>query len=181
MVFGFSSDEAHVLGGDRGISNNIYDNIMDDILRLNITQDLQHGVAIIFICCVLIIVASFIDMWTGIDAARVNKEPISSRALRKTVTKIIDYLRVVAFAVLIDVLGLCFPWYAIPYCAIMGTLGILLIEFRSVIENSKKKRSHAGEVVDMVAKIIECATDKDAEKIIEFIKKNEYETKRTKK
>lgn len=153
---------------------------MEDILKLNITQDLQHGMTIIFICSVLIIVASFLDMWTGIDAARVNKEPISSRALRKTVTKIIDYLRVVAFAVLIDVLGLCFPWYIIPYCAIIGTLGILLIEFRSVIENSKKKRSHAGEVVDMVAKIIECATDKDAEKIIEFIKKNGYDNKRIK-
>ena len=135
---------------------------------------------IIFVCCVLIIVASFIDMWTGIDAARANKEPISSRALRKTVAKIIDYLRVLVFAVLIDILGLCFPWYAIPYCAIIGTLGILLIEFRSVIENSRKKRSHAGEVMDMVAKIIECATDKDAEKIIEFIKKNGDDNKRIK-
>lgn len=144
---------------------------MDDVLRLNITQDIHHGATIIFICCVLIIIASFIDMWTGIDAARANKEPIRSRALRKTVSKIIDYLRVVFFAVLIDVLGLFFPWYAIPYCVIIGTLGILLIEFRSVIENSKKKRSQAGEVVDMVARIIECATDKDAEKIIEFIKK----------
>lgn len=144
---------------------------MDDVLRLNITQDIHHGATIIFICCVLIIIASFIDMWTGIDAARANKEPIRSRALRKTVSKIIDYLRVVFFAVLIDVLGLFFPWYAIPYCVIIGTLGILLIEFRSVIENSKKKRSQAGEVVDMVARIIECATDKEAEKIIEFIKK----------
>lgn len=153
---------------------------MEEVLKLNITQDLRHGMTIIFVCCVLIIVASFIDMWTGIDAARANKEPISSRALRKTVAKIIDYLRVLVFAVLIDILGLCFPWYAIPYCAIIGTLGILLIEFRSVIENSRKKRSHAGEVMDMVAKIIECATDKDAEKIIEFIKKNGYDNKRIK-
>lgn len=153
---------------------------MEEVLKLNITQDLRHGMTIIFVCCVLIIVASFIDMWTGIDAARANKEPISSRALRKTVAKIIDYLRVLVFAVLIDILGLCFPWYAIPYCAIIGTLGILLIEFRSVIENSRKKRSHAGEVMDMVAKIIECATDKDAEKIIEFIKKNGDDNKRIK-
>ena len=153
---------------------------MEEVLKLNITQDLRHGMTIIFVCCVLIIVASFIDMWTGIDAARANKEPISSRALRKTVAKIIDYLRVLVFAVLIDILGLCFPWYAIPYCAIIGTLGILLIEFRSVIENSRKKRSHAGEVMDMVAKIIECATDKDAEKIIEFINKNGDDHKRIK-
>lgn len=116
-------------------------------------------------------------MWTGIDAARVNKEPISSRLLRKTVTKIIDYLRVLVFAVLIDVLGLCFTWYAIPYCAILATLGVLLIEFRSVIENSKKKRSHAGEVVDMVARIISCAQEKDAEELIKLIKKDKEERK----
>lgn len=150
---------------------------MEQVLHLNVTQDIHHGTTIIFICCILIIIASFIDMWTGIDAARVNKEPISSRALRKTVTKIIDYLRVLVFAVLIDVLGLCFTWYAIPYCAILATLGVLLIEFRSVIENSKKKRSHAGEVVDMVARIISCAQEKDAEELIKLIKKDKEEGK----
>ncbi len=152
---------------------------MERIIHLNITQDITHGTTIIFICAILTIVASFIDMWTGIDAARVNKEPISSRSLRKTIAKIVDYLRVVLFAVLIDVLGLFFPWYAIPYCAIVVTLGILLIEGRSVVENSKKKKSHAGEVAEMVVKIIECVQEKDAEEIIKVIKekggKNEKE------
>ena len=143
---------------------------MERIIHLNITQDITHGTTIIFICAILTIVASFIDMWTGIDAARVNKEPISSRSLRKTIAKIVDYLRVVLFSVLIDVLGLFFPWYAIPYCAIVVTLGILLIEGRSVVENSKKKKSHAGEVAEMVVKIIECVQEKDAEEIIKVIK-----------
>ena len=98
---------------------------------------MSFGVIIIFVCCVLVIAASFIDMWTGIEAARANKEKISSRALRKTVSKIVDYLRVVMFALLIDILGLFFPWYNLPYCVILCTLGILLIEGFSVIENSK--------------------------------------------
>lgn len=154
---------------------------MERIIHLNVTQDIQHGTTIIFICCILIVVASFIDMWTGIDAARAMKEPISSRSLRKTVTKIIDYLRVLLFSVLIDILGLCFTWYIIPYCAILATLGVLLIEFRSVIENSRKKRSHAAEIVDVVAQIVKCATDKDAEKIINLIKEQNYDKKITKR
>lgn len=154
---------------------------MKQVIDLHITQDIQHGTAIIFICCVLIVVASFIDMWTGIDAARTMKEPISSRSLRKTVTKIIDYLRVLLFSVLIDILGLCFTWYIIPYCAVLATLGVLLIEFRSVIENSRKKRSHAAEIVDVVAQIVKCATDKDAEKIINLIKEQNYDKKITKR
>lgn len=154
---------------------------MERIIHLNVTQDIQHGITIIFICCILIVAASFIDMWTGIDAARTMKEPISSRSLRKTVTKIIDYLRVLLFSVLIDILGLCFTWYIIPYCAILATLGVLLIEFRSVIENSRKKRSHAAEIVDVVAQIVKCATDKDAEKIINLIKEQNYDKKITKR
>lgn len=154
---------------------------MERIIHLNVTQDIQHGTTIIFICCILIVAASFIDMWTGIDAARAMKEPISSRSLRKTVTKIIDYLRVLLFSVLIDILGLCFTWYIIPYCAVLATLGVLLIEFRSVIENSRKKRSHAAEIVDVVAQIVKCATDKDAEEIINLIKQQNHDKKNTKR
>ena len=143
-------------------------NYISDIFH--ITQDIRRGILIIFVCCILICVAAFIDMWTGIDAARVNKGKISSRSLRKTAIKITDYLRVVIFALLIDVLGLFFPWYAMPYAVIVVTLGVLLIEGRSVIENNKKKKSAAGEVINMVSNIIDCATKQDAERLIKLIK-----------
>ena len=137
---------------------------------IHITQDVRREIVIIFVCCILICLAAFIDMWTAIDAARVKKEKISSRSLRKTVAKITDYLRVVIFALLIDVLGLFFPLYLMTYAVTVVTMGILCIEGRSVIENSKKKKSAAGEVLDMVTNIMECATKKDAEKLIKIIK-----------
>ena len=139
-------------------------------LHLTLTQDIGHGITLIFICCVLVIAACLIDLWTGVDAARKNKERIKSRILRRTVAKILDYLRVVVFGVLIDVLGLAFPWYAIPYAALVVTLGILLIEGKSVIENYQKSRSAAAKVVDMISTIIECADNDTAEKIIRAIK-----------
>lgn len=121
-------------------------------------------------CCIIVIVASFIDMWTGVDAARKNREKISSKALRRTITKVLDYLRVIAFGVLIDVLGLAFPWYALPYLAIICTLGILIIEGKSVLENFKKKKSSAAEVVDIIGAIVEATDNDTAEKIIKAIK-----------
>ena len=139
-------------------------------LHLTLTQDIGHGITLIFICCVLVIAACLIDLWTGVDAARKNKERIKSRILRRTVAKILDYLRVVVFGVLIDILGLAFPWYAIPYAALVVTLGILLIEGKSVIENYQKSRSAAAKVVDMISTIIECADNDTAEKIIGAIK-----------
>ena len=138
--------------------------------HLNLTQDIGHGVTIIFMCCVLVIVACLIDLWTGVDAARKNKEKISSKALRRTVAKAIDYLRVIIFGVLIDVLGLSFPWYSIPYCAIILTLGILIIEGKSVLENFHKKKSSAAQVVDIIETIVNCTDNETAEKIIKAIK-----------
>lgn len=135
-----------------------------------ITQDLRAGVAIIFTCLVLIVAACLLDMWTGIDAARTSKEKICSRPLRKTGTKIVDYYRLVMFFILIDILGLCFPWYNLPYGAVIGTLGVLIIEGLSVIENFKKKKSHAAEVADLAMRITECATPEEAQKIIKAIK-----------
>ena len=137
---------------------------------MNLTQDVGHGITIIFMCCVLVIAACFIDLWTGIDAARKNKEAIKSKALRRTVAKIIDYLRVIMFGVLIDVLGLSFPWYAIPYCAVICALGILIIEGKSVLENFNKKKSAAAKVIDVIETIVNCTDNETAEKIIKAIK-----------
>ena len=139
-------------------------------LHLNLTQDIGHGVTIIFMCCILIIAACLIDLWTGIDAAKKNRERIRSKALRRTVAKVIDYLRVVVFGVLVDVLGLAFPWYSIPYFAIICALGILIIEGKSVLENLQKKRSSAAQVVDIIQAIVEAADNDTAEKIIKAIK-----------
>lgn len=141
-----------------------------EIIEFFSGHDVSRGLTIIFICCILVIAAALVDMWTGVDAARANKERIRSHSLRKTVRKVIDYLRIVIFGVLIDFLGLFFPWYDMPYACVIVTLGVILIEGKSVIENLKKKRSSAAQVLDMVGQIIECADEKDARKLIGIIK-----------
>ena len=135
-----------------------------------ITQDIRSGITIIFICLVLICIACLIDMWTGIEAARANKEKIRSKPLRKTGVKIADYFRLILFFILIDILGLCFPWYVLPYGAVIATAGVLCVEGSSVIENMRKKKSHAADVVEMAAKIVQCLTPEEAQKIIKAIK-----------
>lgn len=151
---------------------------MDYTLHLNVSQDIGHGITIIFICCVIIIASVLLDLNTGVNAARANKEKIRSFALRRTVTKIVDYLRVLLFGVMIDVLGLSFPWYAAPYCAILVALGVLLIEAKSVLENYQKSKSAARELPDMLKEIVECTTSEKAEKIIKLIKSSSYKEHR---
>lgn len=143
-----------------------------------IEHDISLWIVVAFTCCVLVVLAAFIDMWSGVEAARAVKERISSHGLRKTVSKIVDYLRVVFFAALIDTLGLFFPWYLLPYFVMACTLGVLLIEGRSVIENSRKKKSHAADILNAVEDIIKAATQQDAERIIKQLKETEKEDKR---
>lgn len=145
--------------------------------HLNVTQDIGHGMTVIFICCVFIIISVLIDLDTGVRAARKNKEKIKSRALRHTVTKILDYLRVLLFGVMIDILGLTFPWYFAPFCAIIVTLGVVLIEAKSVLENYHKMKSAVCALPDMIGDIIDCATEEKAEKLIKLIKSDEYDRK----
>ena len=142
--------------------------------HLNITQDVGHGMTMIFGCCVIIIIAVLFDLETGVKAARKNREKIRSHRLRRTISKILDYLRVLLFGVMIDLLGLAFPWYTIPYCAILVTLGVVLIEGKSMLENCHKMKSAAAALPQMIADIVECGDTEKAKRLIDLIKSDQY-------
>ena len=149
----------------------------DYSFHLNLTQDIGHGLTLIFVCAVAILFAVLIDLTTGIERAKKCHEKIKSRVLRRTISKVVDYYRLLFFGVIIDVLGLAFVWYNIPYCSVLISAGVVIVEAISVLENYKKMKSSAREVPAVVKQIIEAVTDKDAEKIIELIKENKNETK----
>lgn len=143
--------------------------LMAELEKVGITG-LHTYIVVMFTCCVSITISAFVDMWSGIDAARANHERIDSKGLRRTISKVVDYLRVLIFGALIDGLGLFFTWYVAPYAMILITVGIIVIECRSVMENSRKKKSHAADIADVVKQIIECADEKDAKKLVTLIK-----------
>lgn len=137
-------------------------------LHLNITQDLGHGIMVMFLCFILVFFSVMIDLFTGIQAAKKCGEKVQSHILRRTINKVISYLTVVFFGIFIDVLGLCFPWYAIPYCCVFVTLAVILIEGKSVIENHSKAKLPAANVPEQVAEIAEII--QKYEKILEDLK-----------
>lgn len=138
--------------------------------RFHTTQDIGHGIMIIFICCVLVILAVLFDLHAGVTAAKKNCEKLRSHIFRRTIAKTADYLRMVFFGVMIDVLGLCFPWYEIPYCTVLVTLGVLLIEAKSVLENNARSRSAVAQLPQVIQSIIEAKDSKDATAIVELLR-----------
>lgn len=135
-----------------------------------IQHDMKVCLIIIFVCCVFVVFATFFDFWTAYEAVKARKEKLRSHPMRETGQKIIDYLRLVLYVLMIDVLGLMvFPFYSIPFFVVLLTLGILLREGWSMKENYELKQSNAVEAIDMAAEIVKCITKEEAEKLIKAI------------
>ena len=135
-----------------------------------IQHDMKVCLIIIFVCCVFVVFATFFDFWAAYEAVKARKEKLSSHPMRKTGQKIIDYLRLVLYVLMIDVLGIMvFPFYSIPFFVVLLTLGILLREGWSMKENYELKQSNAVEAIDMAAEIVKCITKEEAEKLIKAI------------
>ena len=127
--------------------------------------------AVVFLTWIGMAVACFADMWSGVSPARAIGEKVHSHRLRETFQKIKDYAGVLLPFLFIDIIGSMFSFYHLPFCQIVIAIGCILIEGWSVLENKKRKRSHAALLPGLVTNIVKCARAKDAEAIIEAIQR----------
>lgn len=125
--------------------------------------------AIVMICWAFVFAANFLDFWSGRDTAKAIGEKIDSQGYRRTFVKIGDYYRVLMFLLLFDLIGFLFPFYKLPFASILGSISVISIELISVLENSRRKKSRSSEIPDIIKKIIQCATAKDGEALLEEI------------
>lgn len=125
---------------------------------------------IILICWAFMVLSCLIDLWSGRNAARFLGEALESHKYRRTIVKIGDYAKVMLFGFMFDILGMLLPFYILPFGSMLCSFGEILIEGKSVIENSAKKKAHAAELPNIISDIIKAATAKDAEQIIKKLK-----------
>lgn len=110
----------------------------------------------------LVFVVVLLDLWDGVYTARKLKQPVRSHRLRATFAKFGEYWRIMLFGFVADTIGIMFPFYSLPYLSILISLGIIIIEFRSVLEHSKKRKSKVSELPEIVAGIVSASTEHDA-------------------
>ena len=140
--------------------------IILDFISSDQIGELKRRAIIILIFWIIMIIAVFIDLWTGVEKARARHEQIYSDKLRRTVSKIGEYWRVQIMFLLFDIIGSFITVYNLPYASMLGTVCIVYIELRSVFENLKEKRSSAADIIDVAQKIIECKDKNDAQLLI---------------
>lgn len=128
-------------------------------------------VGIILVCWFFMVVSSIVDFWSGTTTAKALGQTLMSHGFRRTITKIGDYVRLMLFALMFDILGSLLSFYIVPFATILCTVAVIYIEGRSVVENSKRKKAHAADVPDIVKKIVQAATAEQGHKILNEITK----------
>lgn len=126
-------------------------------------------VGIILICWIFMILSSIVDFWSGTTTAKALGQALMSHGFRRTITKIGDYVRLMLFALMFDILGSLLSFYIIPFATILYTIAVIYIEGKSVVENSKRKKAHAAEVPDIVKQIVRATTAEQGHEILNKI------------
>lgn len=126
-------------------------------------------VGIILVCWIFMILSSIVDFWSGTTTAKALGQALMSHGFRKTITKIGDYVRLMLFALMFDILGSLLSFYIIPFATILYTVAVIYIEGKSVVENSKRKKAHAAEVPDIVKQIMQATTAEQGHEILDKI------------
>lgn len=152
--------------------------LIEDKSTSSIAAFIAVRVIIILSCWAIMVISTLIDFWSGTATAKALGEKLDSRGFRRTINKDADYMRIMLFALLFDALGISFVHsYILPFVTIIATIAVLCIEGKSVIENSRRKKAHAAEVPEVVKKIVQAATIKQAHNVLEQI--NELFTQKT--
>lgn len=124
---------------------------------------------IVLVCWLFMAASNIVDFFSGINTARALGQKLKSHAFRRTITKIRDYAQIMLFALMFDALGSLLPFYAVPFATMLCTLAVMCIEGKSVIENSRRKKAHAGEIPDILRQIVEATTQEQGKDILKRI------------
>ncbi len=122
--------------------------------------------------CILVIIAIMLDLWDGVHTAKKTNQRVHSHKLRVTIAKMSEYWRFILIGFLVDCLGMFFTFYLMPFVTLLFGVGLIVVEAKSMFEHANRRKSHMTELPDIIKRIMECAHEKDAMKIIEQLSTN---------
>lgn len=109
----------------------------------------------------LVFGATLIDLSSGVATARALKQKIYSGGFRKSFVKMNDYLSILYFGVVVDV-ALFLAWDYMPIGLALTAIAASAIEFYSVIENMRLKKSAAAKIPEIMEKMIRVTNKEQA-------------------
>lgn len=116
-------------------------------------------VAVVVLLWLIVIAASMIDLITGIAASkRTGIQHTTSWGLRRTVSKDLQYLALLAMLLIIDIglsaLSQQLPLFAMPLLSTLGVITISTVEAISVAENTRKGKAPEDDKMDDIQQLV---------------------------
>ena len=122
-------------------------------------------VAVVVLLWLIVIAASMIDLITGIAASkRTGIQHTTSWGLRRTVSKDLQYLALLAMLLIIDIglsaLSQQLPLFEMPLLSTLGVITISVVEAISVAENTRKGKAPEDDKMDDIQQLVMAVADK---------------------
>lgn len=118
----------------------------------------------LFLFAPLVFIA--LDYWAGVRKARQRGEVITSSGMQRTIKKVARYYNALLALVVVDTLLASSAYYfnvfyegrwpVFPFLTLLGTLGVSLIEVRSIYEAAETKEKRAAQdVAKLLTKVLQ--------------------------
>lgn len=122
-------------------------------------------VAVVVLLWLIVIAASMIDLITGIAASkRTGIQHTTSWGMRRTVSKDLQYLALLAMLLIIDIglsaLSQQLPLFSMPLLSTLGVITISVVEAISVAENTHKGKAPEDDKMDDIQQLVMAVADK---------------------
>lgn len=127
---------------------------------------LRRAALLEIIIWTVMLAAVMIDMRAGIRKAKSLHQHIDSHGLRRTFSKFGDYGKVTALFMCVDLLGIVFDIYLMPYASGASAVIAVCIEAWSVRENLRAARSSAAQIPELIGEFIKASNEKDVSELL---------------
>ena len=142
-----------------------------------INEDWSHLNALLTVLAVLyacVFVSVLIDLFFGVKRAKRLKIVRTSFGYRRTITKLTSYFGLLLMLTIADIAASVI--FKMPYFTVIGAIGVIIVEAKSVFENIHKDEKNIAEVQKLLLKLFE--SKEEIQSLINFLNSNNNDTKR---
>jgi hypothetical protein len=129
---------------------------------------LLAGLAVLYSC---VFVSVLIDLFFGVKRAKQLKVVRTSFGYRRTITKLTSYFGLMIMLTIGDIVASVV--FEMPYFTVIGAIGIVLIEAKSVFENLRQENKNVDDIQKVLLKIFE--NKEEIQALISFLNSNKKE------
>jgi len=133
-----------------------------------ISEDWSRFNALLIVLAVLyacVFVSVFIDLFFGVRRAKRLKIARTSFGYRRTITKLTSYFGLMLMLSIADIAASVI--FKMPYFTVIGAIGIIIVEAKSVFENIRQEEKSVEEIQKALLKLFE--NKEEIKSIITFL------------